>query len=126
MTGLAIPAKEKSPEWAESACDALLAVGCKTVILTLGSKGSCIKGKMSPQMAMVAIPGDPVKAIDTSGAGDSFLGSLAYYLSSTNLDTKEAVRRACGLAAISVTRKGTQKSYPTNEEVGRTHPQLLK
>ena len=60
-----------------------MARGCKTVVLTLGSKGSCIKGKMSPAIAFVSV--DKVKAVDTSGAGDSFLGSLGYYLAHTNV-----------------------------------------
>jgi len=110
--------------WAESACDNLIASGCKTVVLTLGSRGACIKGKMSPAIAFVSV--DKVKAIDTSGAGDSFLGSLGYYLAHTNLDVKEAVRRACALAAISVTSKGTQKSYPSRAEVGQSHAWLLQ
>jgi len=42
------------------------------------------------------------------------------------LDVKEAVRRACALAAISVTSKGTQKSYPSRAEVGQSHAWLLQ
>jgi len=125
MTGTKQPDDAASINtWAEAACDALMARGCKTVVLTLGSKGSCIKGKMSPAIAFVSV--DKVKAVDTSGAGDSFLGSLGYYLAHTNLDIKEAVRRACALAAISVTSKGTQKSYPSRDQVSKSHAWLLK
>lgn len=55
-----------------------------------------------------------VKAIDTTGAGDSFVGSFA---SKLNEGVDVAMRFGCIAAGISVTRKGAQSSYPTYEEI---------
>jgi len=52
-----------------------------------------------------------------AGAGDSFIGALAVFLSE-GAAMKEAMHRACAVAALSVTRRGTQTSYPTRSELG--------
>ena len=52
------------------------------------------------------------------GAGDSFVGSLAYFLSKhPNLSLEETVRRSVAIASISVQKPGTQTSYPTKDEL---------
>jgi len=51
------------------------------------------------------------QAVDTSGAGDSFIGSFAVFFAG-GLALHEAVRRANHVAALSVTRLGTQTSFP--------------
>ena len=52
------------------------------------------------------------------GAGDAFVGSVAYYMAKhPQLAFTEIVRRSCHVAAISVSKKGTQKSYPSAEEL---------
>ncbi len=56
-----------------------------------------------------------VKAIDTTGAGDAFVGSFAYALS-IGLPEVAALTLGCACASDSVTRLGTQSSYPTPEE----------
>ena len=57
-----------------------------------------------------------VKAIDTTGAGDAFIGGFSYHYSNSK-DIIEAMRFGSAFAALSVTKRGTQKSYPTKEEV---------
>jgi ribokinase len=62
------------------------------------------------------IPAVPVQAVDPSGAGDALIGSLAVFLAE-GLPLREALRRASVAAALSVTRPGTQASFPTRAEV---------
>ena len=53
------------------------------------------------------------KVVDTTGAGDSFVGSLSYYLAyHPDLDMAEMIRRSCDIASISVQKEGTQTSFP--------------
>jgi len=56
------------------------------------------------------IPAFKVAAVDTSGAGDAFIGSFAVFLSE-GLPEKEALTRANLYAALSTTKVGTQKSF---------------
>jgi ribokinase len=82
-------------------------LGC-SVVVTLGERG-----------ALVVRPGEPatrvetprVTAIDTTGAGDAFVGAFAVGLA-VGMAAVEAARLGCGAAADSVTRLGTQTSYP--------------
>jgi ribokinase len=62
------------------------------------------------------VPAMPERAVDASGAGDAFIGSLAVFLVE-GLPLREAARRANVAAALSVTRPGTQASFPTRAEV---------
>ena len=50
------------------------------------------------------------------GAGDSFIGALAYLMPSS-LTLQQKVEKSCMIASISVTKLGTQSSYPTAQEV---------
>jgi ribokinase len=61
------------------------------------------------------IPPFAVTPADTTGAGDAFIGSFAVFLGA-GLPEKEAVTRANLYAAMSTTRVGTQKSFPTGAE----------
>jgi ribokinase len=82
------------------------------VVLTLGSQGAyCM---MSDQL--VFQESFNVKAVDTTAAGDTFLG---YFLGSmlSKQDVKEALRIASGAAALSVTKHGASLSIPSVEEV---------
>jgi ribokinase len=86
--------------------------GPKTVIVTLGGRGVLVlDGKRIDH-----IPALDVKAVDTAGAGDAFIGSLAAFLAD-GLSLPAAVRSANAVAALSVTRLGTQDSYPIVSEV---------
>ena len=96
-----------SQEEAEAAARVLLERGAGTVILTLGERGSLL---VTPDECTHA-PATPVKALDTTGAGDAFVGSLAYFLA-IGKSLTEAMRRANQIAAISVQSSGTQTSFP--------------
>src|SRR5882724_6882791 len=89
----------------------LLRKGFSKVVLTLGDRGSLLAGPAGS----VHIPPFPVKAIDTTGAGDAFIGSLAVFLAE-GLAEQEALARANLYAALSTTRVGTQKSFPKRAE----------
>ncbi|MBN2290839.1 MAG: ribokinase [Pirellulales bacterium] len=103
LTGMTVQTIEE----AESAAKALLQKGPKTVLLTLGERGSLLVTKDGTKH----IPVEPVKAVDTTGAGDSFVGSLAYFLAGGR-DIEDAVARANRIASISVQASGTQTSFP--------------
>ena len=51
-----------------------------------------------------------MEVIDTTGAGDSFIGSFAYELSESS-STEDCIKKAVEKASQSVTKKGTQSSY---------------
>jgi len=97
---------------AEEAAQVLLHRGPGAVIVTLGERGALL---VHPG-AVEQIPAVPVRAVDTSGAGDAFIGGLAVFLAE-RIPLVEAIRRANRVAALSVTRLGTQTSFPTRAEV---------
>jgi ribokinase len=100
-----------TPEGAATAARALRQRGPQTVIVTLGARGALIVDDGARM-----VPGFTVQAVDPTGAGDAFIGSLAVFLAE-GLELAEAVRRANGAAALSVTRLGTQTAYPRRGEV---------
>ena len=84
----------------------LLSGGVKRVILTLGASGSLLAGRDG----MEHIPAFSVKSVDSTGAGDAFIGSFAVFLGE-GLAEREAVRRANLYAGLSTMGVGTQKSF---------------
>lgn len=99
-------------EDAERAAQVLRARGPRDVIVTLGSRGSLIV----TAGASHHVPAVPVDAVDPTGAGDEFIGALAVFLAEGR-PMAEAVRGAGAAAALSVTRIGTQVSFPLREEL---------
>lgn len=96
----------------ESAGRTLLARGAANVIITLGERGSLlINGD-----GTLHVPAPKVKAVDTTGAGDAFVGSLAFFLAA-GAKLAEAMRHATQIAAISVQKPGTQTSFPRAEQL---------
>jgi ribokinase len=93
---------------AESAARDLLDRGAGKVILTLGERGSLLVTRDE----VVHVPGEKTTAVDTTGAGDCYLGSLAYFLA-RGISLTEAMKKAGRVASLSVQRAGTQSSYPT-------------
>ena len=91
---------------AKKCAEKLLAGGVKRVILTLGANGSLLAGRE----AMEHVPPFKVNAVDSTGAGDAFIGSFAVFLGE-GLPEREAVRRANLYAGLSTTGVGTQKSF---------------
>ncbi len=82
-------------------------------IVTLGDKGAVL---VSSQGDLTNIATNKVRAIDTTGAGDCFIGSFSYALGSGS-NPEYAAQFACRIASISVTRKGAQSSYPSAAEI---------
>ena len=85
---------------------ALLKKGFRKVVLTLGARGSLL----ADEGGAVHVPAYAVTAVDSTGAGDAFIGSLAVFLAE-GVPEKDAVARANLYAALSTTRVGTQKSF---------------
>lgn len=96
----------RSLEDASQRAQTLRAGGIRRVIVTLGANGSLLA---APE-GCAHIPPFSVNAIDSSGAGDAFIGSFAVFLAE-GLPEQEAVRRANLYAALSTTGVGTQKSF---------------
>jgi ribokinase len=102
ITGIAV----HSVEDAKQCAGKLLAEGIRRVIITLGAKGSLLASRESSEH----VPAFPVKSIDSTGAGDAFIGSFAVFLAE-GIPQHEAVRRANLYAGLSTTGVGTQKSF---------------
>jgi ribokinase len=88
----------------------LLASGIRRVIITLGANGSLLAASDGGSDGMYHVPPFPVTSIDSTGAGDAFIGSFATFLGE-GLPEREAVKRANLYAALSTTGVGTQKSF---------------
>jgi ribokinase len=97
---------------AEIAARTLLKRGTGKVILTLGERGSLLVSNDNT----VLVPAERVQAIDTTGAGDAFVGSLAYFLAAGH-PAHVAMQKANQICAISVQALGTQTSFPVAAEL---------
>jgi len=107
ITGLPV----HSIDDAKTRAAALLQHGFGKIILTLGSRGSLLASAGSIEL----MPPYQVSPVDTTGAGDAFIGSFAVFLAE-GLPEKESLARANLYAALSTTRVGTQKSFLRREE----------
>lgn len=87
---------------------------CDNVILTLGSRGCCV----ATEARFERIRAIPAKAVDTTGAGDSFIGAFATAIME-GADPFLAARDATRVAAITVESAGAQSSMPTREDLIR-------
>lgn len=104
--------KVSDSESASVAAEKLFGKGIRNVIITLGGSGAWLKNeKISKQ-----IPVTPVRAVDTTAAGDVFNGALAVAVSE-GMDMENAVTFANRAASISVTRMGAQASAPYRKEL---------
>jgi len=90
----------------------LLEMGVKNVVITLGSKGLFFKNRCE-EFWMKAFK---VKAVDTTAAGDAFLGALAYGLAE-NKPIQEVLRFANGAGALATTKLGAQPSLPFKKDL---------
>jgi len=82
----------------------------RRVIVTLGANGALCAG---PE-GMTHVPAFAVQPVDTTGAGDAFIGSFACFLGS-GCEEAEAIARASLYAALSTLAVGTQKSFVGRE-----------
>ena len=108
LTGI----KVTDSETAEKAARKLYAKGVKNIVITMGGSGAFLFTPSNSKMIYVV----PVKAVDTTAAGDVFCGALAVALSEGK-KTEEAVVFANKAAGISVTRMGAQASAPYRDEL---------
>jgi ribokinase len=91
---------------------AAFAAGAGTrLVVTIGARGAVLVGRDG---SVTRVPAEPVTAIDTTGAGDAFVGAFAVGLA-LGLSELEAVRIGIACASDSVTRPGTQSSFPDRE-----------
>jgi ribokinase len=108
LSGLPVDSRQS----AEVAATRLIEMGAGKVIITLGPQGSLFaNGK-----AVEYFPAPTVKAVDTTAAGDTFVGGFAAALANGS-DEAEAIRFGQAAAALSVTRAGAQPSIPSLGEV---------
>ena len=93
----------------------LVRKGIKQIIVTMGGKGSILVNREKK----IHISPKRVNPKDTTGAGDAFIGSFAYYyIAKGNIES--AMKYANYYAALSTLRPGTQKSYLSKEEFEKT------
>ena len=85
----------------------------KNSIVTLGALGAVLVGA---DRSIVRIAAPVVNAVDTTGAGDAFVGVFAYALAN-GMEPVDAVALGIKVAYLTVTRKGAQSSYPTQAEI---------
>jgi ribokinase len=114
LTGKAIHSQEDALQ----AGTILLRRGVRSVVLTLGEKGALILEGRPDQPEHLYLPAYQVQAVDSTAAGDGFVGALATGLGE-GLSLHEAAVFATAAAAISVTRSGAQPSLPRRDEVDR-------
>ena len=99
----------------QSTAEALLGTGAANVLLKLGARGAYVATAGGIRSEVSSFP---VKAIDTTAAGDCFNGAFATALCLGN-DPLASARYAAAAAAIAVTRAGAQASMPTAEETAQ-------
>jgi ribokinase len=94
------------------AAEALLARGPRHAVVTAGAHGAAVAGPEGTH----AIPGFKVQAVDTVGAGDTFVGALAVALA-VGVPPRDAVRAAAAAGAAAVTRPGAQTAMPRPPDI---------
>jgi ribokinase len=90
------------------------------LLVTLGSRGAAL---VRAEGSVIRVAAVPVQAIDTTGAGDAFVGAFGYGLAA-GFDEETAVRLGIACASDSVTRPGTQSSFASREAAARIVEQV--
>ncbi|VVQ01688.1 Ribokinase [Pseudomonas fluorescens] len=108
LSGLSVD----SLDTAQAAATRLIALGAGKVIITLGAQGSLF----ADGQGFEHFPAPVVKAVDTTAAGDTFVGGFAAALAAGQ-DEAQAIRFGQVAAALSVTRAGAQPSIPALSDV---------
>jgi ribokinase len=99
----------------EKAARDLLERGVQNVIVTMGSRGALIVDKDTSTQVNTY----KVDVVDTTAAGDAFIGGFATKLLESASSLVDAVRYGCACGALATTKFGAQPSLPTKEEVER-------
>jgi len=94
-----------------AAAQSLIRQGFEAVIVTLGARGALLAAREGVRRVAPV----KVQAIDSTGAGDAFIGSFARYFAA-GLGLDAALAQATRYAADSVTKRGAQKSFATESE----------
>ncbi|MDL9978434.1 ribokinase [Microbacterium candidum] len=102
---------DREATFEELAAD-LLAAGARSVVITLGAAGAVVGDADGVEV----VPAHRVEVVDTTGAGDAFVGATACELA-RGANLRDAVRFATAMSAIAVTSKGAQSSYPDRDAV---------
>ena len=110
LTGMSV----ESLEQAESAALALLQLGVGAAVLTLGERGAILTQRGVTQV----VPAFQVQPVDTTAAGDAFVGGLAVALAE-GLALADAVRWGNAAGALAATKHGAQPSLPTRQALER-------
>jgi ribokinase len=108
ITGLPVHSDAEAVACASS----LLAKGFRRVVITLGARGSLVVDANGHER----VAPHSVTSVDSSGAGDAFIGSLAVFLAE-GMSQSQALAQANLYAALSTTRIGTQKSFPRRADL---------
>lgn len=107
ITGINPDTEENALRCAEK----LLAMGPGTVVLTLGARGALIVEQSGNHQFISSFQ---VKVVDSTAAGDAFLGAMAAGLAD-NLTAGQAVKQGCAAGALACTRAGAAPSLPSKE-----------
>ena len=109
LTGIAV----RDESSARAAAKKLLDGGVGTVVISLGPKGAFCASRQGEFL----VPGVQVQAVDSTAAGDAFVGGLAYFLKVAHVSTYDAIHYANLVGALSPTRLGAQPSLPPRHEL---------
>jgi len=104
--------KSLKDEGIESVCQALLSKGVQAVLLTLGPQGSYYVDKQET----ISTPAYPVKVVDTTGAGDSFIGCFIAN-KFQGKDIINALKKASACAALTIQGVGVHHAIPWKKDV---------
>ena len=108
LTGMPVA----STDDVERAARVLRDRGARALLVTLGERGSMLVD----DGPVALVPAPRVEAVDTTGAGDAFVGSFAFFLARGH-DARDAMARAGRVASISVQHRGAQPSYPRADQL---------
>lgn len=108
MTGLRLD----RDQGIQTAADTMLSMGVGAVVITLGGRGAYFATK--EDHGFIVAP--TVSVVDTTGAGDAFIGCLVMSLAQ-GLDLRSSVRFATRAAALKVTRQGSSRAMPSRKEI---------
>lgn len=109
LSGIAVTDRASMHQNAEY----FLSLGMKVVIITLGEQGTYYATANSAGL----IPSFKVKAIDTTAAGDTFIGAFTSRLNMTDFNIEESITYANKAASLTVQVEGAQKSIPLEQDV---------